>query len=518
MWRSKPARGERARAIRTPRRLAPRANYLLTMSIGLVIAASLFGWAVSSGCRSLLRAEFQAHGETLVRGLAAVGRSDVRAGDKDRLGRLANSVCEDADVVAASVYGPAHELLARTEKVAGAATEHPSPPRGSVAVEAKTLPDGRGALSFLAPVEAVEVESAGRSVESAERRDRDGDRPVSSEGLGAVEVVFSLGAVERRIAGMQATAIGAAAAIGAFGVVMSFWLSRTFVRSIARPPSVALAQGDREPPSAKLLSGQKFRGRVAEDFSADADLERRSRSESEVFAGLSHELRTPLHAINGFAELLLEQGSGPLVPKQKVYVENILACGKHLLQLVNDSLDLRKIEAGRMDVRLGDFSLSEAIEGVARAMRPLAEKKGLAIDVKIAPGLDRVRLDEGKTRQVLFNLTSNAVKFTDTGKVTISAAGNVPAAGWVEIAIHDTGTGIRAEDQERIFREFEQVEGAPSAELAGTGLGLALARRLVELQGGTISVESGIGRGSRFVVRLPSRIATGTPPEEGKET
>jgi signal transduction histidine kinase len=158
-----------------------------------------------------------------------------------------------------------------------------------------------------------------------------------------------------------------------------------------------------------------------------------------------------------------------------------------------------------MEVRVEEFSLRQAIESAVSVTHPLAREKGLEVEVAIEAELDVVELDPGKTKQVLYNLMSNAVKFTDSGKVTISAARAATASERFELVVADTGIGIAPQDQARIFREFERVEGSHSRRCEGTGLGLALTRRLVELQGGTITVESEPGRGSRFVVRLPTK-------------
>ncbi|HSD11740.1 MAG TPA: ATP-binding protein [Candidatus Binatia bacterium] len=494
----------------------------MRMSIGFIVSGMLFAWVFSREYRTLLRSEFQKRGETLVRGLAASARLDVRAGNRERLAHLAESVREEADVVAASIYDARHEVMAQTEKIPGALAERPPAVPGSIAVEARTLPDGARALSFLAPVE-VEVEAGRGADESPERLGGATGRPVRTEAVGAIEVVFHLGALERRIAETQATTMEITAAIVASGIVLVLWLSRGLVPPIERMPSAALAEGEEEPRGVNQSLERKVRERTAELerkqaelIAANAELERASRSKSEFLATMSHELRTPLQAVNGFSELLLEQRHGPLVPKQQRYVENILAGGKHLLRLVNDLLDLSKIEAGRMDLRLEEFSLRRTIEGAVDVIQPLAQKKGLAIDVRIDPGLDHVRLDEGKTKQVLYNLMSNAVKFTDAGKITISAAREAPVGGWVEVTVADTGIGIRPDDQKRIFREFEQVDGTHPRQYEGTGLGLALTRRLVELQGGSIRLESELGRGSRFVVRLPVSPDAAAPRDGGE--
>ena len=245
-------------------------------------------------------------------------------------------------------------------------------------------------------------------------------------------------------------------------------------------------------------------------ITANAELERASRLKSQYLADLSHEMRTPLNAVNGFSELLLEETYGRLAPQQRRYVENILASGRHLLRMVNDILDLSKIEAGRMELRVEEFSLRQAIESAVSVTQPVAQKKGLEVEVAIEAELDAIELDPGKTKQVLYNLVSNAVKFTDSGRVTISAARSPAGSQWVELVVADTGIGIGEQDQARIFADYERVDGPHSGHREGTGLGLALTRRLVELQGGTISVESEPGRGSRFVVRLPTKTRAGT--------
>ena len=282
-------------------------------------------------------------------------------------------------------------------------------------------------------------------------------------------------------------------------------ITEAALRSRADVANVGLEQQVREQTAELERKQQQL-------ITANAELERASRRKSEFLANMSHELRTSLNAVSGFSELLLEETYGPLAPRQRQYVENILASGRYLLQLINDVLDLSKIEAGRMDVRVEEFSLRQAIESAVCVTQPLAQKKGLEVEVAIEPELDAIELDPGKLKQVLHNLVSNAVKFTDSGKVTISAARSPSGSEWIEIVVADTGVGIGPQDRERIFREFEQVDGPHSRRHDGTGLGLALTRRLIELQGGTIAVESELGRGSRFVVRLPTKVRAGNAP------
>ena len=229
-------------------------------------------------------------------------------------------------------------------------------------------------------------------------------------------------------------------------------------------------------------------------------LEAASRHKSEFLANMSHELRTPLNAIIGFSEVLLERMFGEVNEKQVEYLQDILSSGRHLLSLINDILDLSKVEAGRMELELSVFDLPQALESALTLVRERASRRGLALDLHVDGRLGEFRADERKIRQVLLNLLSNAVKFTpEGGRVGVAAT---LGDGAVEISVSDTGIGIASEDQARIFEEFQQVRGAGGTE-QGTGLGLALARRIVELHGGTIGLESAPGRGSTFTLTLP---------------
>jgi signal transduction histidine kinase len=231
-----------------------------------------------------------------------------------------------------------------------------------------------------------------------------------------------------------------------------------------------------------------------------------ARVKDRFVANMSHELRTPLNGIIGFAEFLADGKPGTLNPKQKEYLEDILNSGKHLLQLLNDVLDLAKVQAGKMELSAGKFSLRETIEEVCTVTKPMAQKKGISVEVYIAPELGYITLDQRKFKQVLYNLLSNALKFTgDGGKVKLSAEPRDPHR--FKLVVKDTGIGIKPEDLGRLFKEFEQLESDVTRRQEGTGLGLALTRRIVELLGGKIDVESEIGRGSSFTIELPLATA-----------
>jgi signal transduction histidine kinase len=217
---------------------------------------------------------------------------------------------------------------------------------------------------------------------------------------------------------------------------------------------------------------------------------------------MSHELRTPLNAIIGFSEVLSERMFGELNEKQDEYLKDIHASGQHLLSLINDILDLSKIEAGRMELEVTDFDLPMAIDNALTLVRERAGRRSIALHTTVDERLGQIQADERKIRQVLLNLLSNAIKFTpEGGRIEIAAE---PKDGSVEVSVSDTGVGIAPEDQEKVFEEFRQV-GTAEKKAEGTGLGLTLCRKFVELHGGRIWVKSELGTGSTFTFTIPVR-------------
>ncbi|HEX9275119.1 MAG TPA: GAF domain-containing protein [Casimicrobiaceae bacterium] len=232
------------------------------------------------------------------------------------------------------------------------------------------------------------------------------------------------------------------------------------------------------------------------------ELETASRHKSEFLANMSHELRTPLNAIIGFSEVLSERMFGDINEKQAEYLRDILESGQHLLSLINDILDLSKIEAGRMELEPADFDLPSAIDNTLSLVRERAHRRGITLDRTLDERLGMIHADERKVKQVLLNLLSNALKFTpEGGRIHVRADVH---QGDAEISVTDTGIGISPEDQAAVFEEFRQV-GAAAKKVEGTGLGLAISRKFIELHGGSIRVESQSGKGSTFTFTLPLR-------------
>jgi signal transduction histidine kinase len=245
---------------------------------------------------------------------------------------------------------------------------------------------------------------------------------------------------------------------------------------------------------------RKIDERTHELHVANQRLDGASRHKSQFLANVSHELRTPMNAIIGFSEVLLDPALTVSLAERKEFLGNILASGKHLLSLINELLDLSKVEAGKMEMHLDRVSVHPLVEAAVATMRPLATRKAIAVDVSVDATLPPVVADPGKINQVLLNLLGNAIKFTpDGGRVVVGAGAR---NGVVEIAVCDTGIGISLEDQARVFEAFQRVDSSPGRS-EGTGLGLALARAFVEMHGGQIWVTSQIGHGSTFTFTLP---------------
>jgi signal transduction histidine kinase len=266
--------------------------------------------------------------------------------------------------------------------------------------------------------------------------------------------------------------------------------------------------------AAVAISNARLHGALAQRTRelerANEELRWTTEAKDRFFASMSHELRTPLNSVLGYHALLLEGVVGEMEPQARSFLDRAQRSTRNLLHLVNDVLDLSKIEAGKLELVVFPSRVRGIVEEALATIEPLAAARQIAVEVEPWPPLPTVQTDADRVRQILINLLSNAVKFTDEGRVTVSAVhvadGAVPgeaAHGWLEVHVADTGSGIAAENQERIFHEFEQIVGATSR--GGTGLGLPISRKLARLLGGDLTVASELGRGSVFTLRLPVR-------------
>ena len=255
-------------------------------------------------------------------------------------------------------------------------------------------------------------------------------------------------------------------------------------------------------------------GRVIERARAEESLQRSkdeadraNRTKSTFLASMSHELRTPLNAIIGYSEIL-EEDLGDLGEEQMVSdVEKIRRSGKHLLGVINDVLDLSKIEAGKMDLYLETFEVSALVDDVTSTVRPMVEQGGNTLVVRVEGELGQMRADASKVRQALLNLLSNSAKFTEGGTVTLDVRRSETDSGpWITMAVGDTGIGLSPDQLAQLFRPFTQVDSGPTRRYGGTGLGLVISRDFCRLMGGDIGVESELGQGSTFTIRLPAVV------------
>jgi signal transduction histidine kinase len=298
------------------------------------------------------------------------------------------------------------------------------------------------------------------------------------------------------------------------GVVMLFVVFLLVLREDARAERIAMHSFNLELLSRDLLDANVRIEERAQQV-AEANM-----AKSRFLANVSHELRTPLNAIVGYNALALSGLYGDVTAELRGAHERIRTAAEHLLRVVNDVLDLSKIEVGRMDVELRPVALEPLLESVAAIVDPVAEAKGVRVDLVVARDLPEITTDARRVKQILLNLGTNAIKFTERGAVTfVAKRGDGAGSGTVQIAIEDTGVGIARDDLDRIFEEFEQVRpsGRGDSIVRGTGLGLAVSRKLARLLGGDVTVDSQLGQGSRFSLSLPVSLPAHGGADHGAE-
>jgi signal transduction histidine kinase/DNA-binding response OmpR family regulator len=368
-------------------------------------------------------------------------------------------------------------------------------------------------------------------LESSSDSEKNNEKPEGQ--LGNVQIIFSLAATKADIRKSLLTGAGLALVTIGIGIVMAFIFGQRALAPIQKMADAAskIAAGDlsqrvqtnRHDEIGVLANAfnhmagslgqmthgleEKVAARTEELQRVNQELQRATQHKSDFVANMSHELRTPLNAVIGFSEVLREQMFGPLNAKQEEYVTDILTSGQHLLSLINDILDLSKVEAGKMELELGIFDLRKLLENSLVMVKERALSHGIQLSCEIGDDIGRIRADERRVKQVVFNLLSNAVKFTpDKGRVGIRAR---RVNDSVEISVFDTGVGISKEDMPKLFGEFQQLHTGLTNKPEGTGLGLSLTKRFIEIQGGRIWVESVEGKGSTFTFSLPAKPIPG---------
>ena len=235
------------------------------------------------------------------------------------------------------------------------------------------------------------------------------------------------------------------------------------------------------------------------------ELEQASAAKSQFLANMSHEFRTPLNAILGYTSLLLQGVSGELGAQQERNLSRVDSNARHLLAIINDILDISRIEAGKMPLHVSAFPIPTLIQEVLAELEPLIQRSKLSVRVETARKLPPVSNDRAKVKQIVLNLVTNAIKFTPSGSVIVSARHDASVKE-IEIAVKDTGIGIKNEDHERVFEDFRQADNSPAREYGGAGLGLAICRRLAHMMEGSVDLQSAVGQGSTFTLTLPVRL------------
>jgi len=320
---------------------------------------------------------------------------------------------------------------------------------------------------------------------------------------------------------VPAFAIAAALALGVF-LLLRFvilpvrHMTVTLGAIAAGDYSAAVPYEDRQDEIGQMArSLATIRTALLELKSAQTQAEAASRHKSDFIANMSHELRTPLNAIIGLSDMLLEDAGNPDSDEYRESLPRIGAAARHLLSLINEILDLSRIEAGRMAVEISLFRPAALAEETMATVAPMARQKGLKLAITYPPQLPAIQSDPRRVRQILINLLGNAVKFTDAGEVRIDVA---MAGGKLRFSVSDTGPGIAAEDIGRLFQDFMQLDASSTRKFGGSGLGLALSRRLARLIGGDVTLASQVGEGATFVLELPLAVSPAVADQAGVES
>ena len=542
-----------------PVRVSLKVKALVFISLMILAVGASLSWYFLRQAQGILTDELQRRALSLTKNLAHASQYGVLTRDEGILQPLIEGILQEDSVLLALITDAQGTVLAQgSRERADAGSEQQGTALATqvsaISVTQETVPavyyrviDNRGVYQAVAPIEATQVMPSERmqhvSAELMLGGTASGAAPSAATQTvrrGHVQILLSPESMQADIRKTFITGIGLTCGIILVGVLIAFVFysyTLTPVQAMAGAAS-RIAAGDlsqrvkvtsrdeigvlamsfnhmaasldatyRDLEQLNIGLEEKVQERTEELQSqqkqlqeVNIQLEIANRHKSEFLANMSHELRTPLNAIIGFSEVLLDKMFGDLNGKQEEYLDDILSSGRYLLSLINDILDLSKVEAGMLELELGTFDLRQLLEGSLVMVKERALAHGLTLALEIADDVDTLTGDERKVKQILFNLLSNAVKFTpDGGKVGITAS---VTDAVVQVAVWDTGVGIVADDQQRIFEEFQQVGQGLAGKTEGTGLGLTLAKKFVELHGGTIWVESALGHGSTFTFTL----------------
>lgn len=522
-----------------------RANIRVKFAF-LVVFLSLFlgsflGWNYFSRTRTLLERGLEGKGTAIARSIAYNAWYGVFAGDRDALLTLSRGPLGESEVAYVAIVGSGGEMLAQSVRPTEPLPELPGPDEPSPPFyqsRAAVVEDPRGTryVEVTCPIlrKTVPVANDEALLWSAEGGRENEALTATEEYLGRVVIGLPYDHITRQLHTIVPRMVIATAIAVAFGIALVLGLLSVFTRPLRRMAETTqrIASGDMT--QRVEVSSKDEIGTLAASFNtmvrslrardrrlqanrkmleaSNEELKKLDRRKTEFLANMSHELRTPLNAIIGFSEVLRDRCFGDLTTKQEEYVEDILESGRHLLTLINDILDLSKIEAGMMALERGYVDLEDLLKRSVVMIKERAGKSRIRISVETEDLPESVVIDERKVKQVIYNLLSNAVKFTpEGGRVGIRARGG---EGEITVEVWDTGIGIAEEDRQKVFSKFEQLDSSASRKYEGTGLGLSLAKSMVELHGGRIWVESEIGRGSRFRFTLPLTREEATVEED----
>jgi signal transduction histidine kinase len=521
-------------------RLALPLKFTLSISVLIMLTSLALGWSFSRNAVALIKAALMERGRSLARNLAYNSEYGVLIANQSILQQLVDGVIKEEDVLYAVVQNENGEALA-----AARSTQLPIlPPRDVERTQLRDVSWSSAATlayqihwgdeTFYEITFPVRTQQIKREREEIgllmDETPGGGSIPATDKNIGLAAVGMSLSQkrvnatiidIYRNIAMLTLLVICA-------GIAVTVLLVRVIAGPINELATAAkrIAEGDLT--SQVAIKSRDEIGELATSFNrmaeaieqrqnelkqSNAQLEAASQHKSQFLANMSHELRTPLNAIIGFSGILRNEANHGLSGEERrEFLENILTSGRHLLDLINEILDLSKIEVGKETLNRSELKIHPALQVLRDTAQPLADKKHIRVDLTIDPELSTINADALRFKQIILNLLSNAIKFPpENGRVHMQARRLTTEA---EFSVSDTGIGIRPDDHERIFKEFEQVEMSAERHFEGTGLGLTLAKKLVELHGGRIWVESELGKGSTFAFVLPFTTAPGDEVNE----